>query len=136
VKDILRSLVIEDWQSEPHYQHQNYAERQWQELKKVVHRIMDSSSNSPPECWALCCHYCCLIYNRMSSPTLGNDTPYFRLHSQLPDHISTIPNFTCYQGVYYQHHASASESIIETRKAYGHFVRFAENFGHSLTCKF
>jgi hypothetical protein len=48
VQDILRALVIEDWQREPHYQHQNYAERCWQELKKVVHRVMDSSG-APPE---------------------------------------------------------------------------------------
>jgi hypothetical protein len=34
IQDILRSLVNEDWQSKPHYQHQNYAEHQWQELKQ------------------------------------------------------------------------------------------------------
>jgi hypothetical protein len=133
VQDILCSLVIEDWQSEPHYQHQNYAERHRQELKKFVHRVMDSA-NAPPECWALCCHYCGFILNWMSSPTLNDDTPYFRLHSQLPD-ISMIPNFTFYQGVYYQHHASGSESIIQTREAYSHFVGFAENVGHTLTYK-
>jgi hypothetical protein len=134
VQDILRSLVIEDWQSEPHYQHQNYAERRWQELKKVVHRVMDSSG-APPELSALCCQYCAFILNRMSSPLLDHeDTPYFRLHQQLPD-ISMIPVFTFYQEVYYQHHSSTSEAILKTRESLGHFVGFAEHVGHSLTYK-
>jgi hypothetical protein len=72
----------------------------------------------------------------MSSPRLNNDTPYFRLHSQLLPDISMIPNFTFYQGVYYQQHSSsASESIIQTCEAHGHFVGFAESVGHSLTYK-
>jgi hypothetical protein len=27
VKDVLRAFIIDDWQSEPYYQHQNFAER-------------------------------------------------------------------------------------------------------------
>ena len=33
VKDILRYLFIEDWQSEPYHQHQKPAERRYQDLK-------------------------------------------------------------------------------------------------------
>jgi hypothetical protein len=29
IVDILRSLCIDAWQSEPHYQHQNFAEHRW-----------------------------------------------------------------------------------------------------------
>ena len=29
VQEILRSLCIDDWQSEPNYQHQNFAEQRW-----------------------------------------------------------------------------------------------------------
>ena len=36
VKDILRVYGIKDWQSEPHHQHQNYAERAYQEVKKFA----------------------------------------------------------------------------------------------------
>ena len=32
VRDILRAYLIDDWQSEPHHQHQNYAERRIQIL--------------------------------------------------------------------------------------------------------
>ena len=33
VKDIFHALCINDWQSEPRYQHQNFAERQRKHLK-------------------------------------------------------------------------------------------------------
>ena len=36
VRDILRVYGIKDWQSEPHHQHQNYAERAYQEVKKFA----------------------------------------------------------------------------------------------------
>jgi hypothetical protein len=79
--------------------------------------------------------YCAFILNRMSSPLLDHDTPYFHLHQQLLPDISMIPVFTFYQEVYYQHHASSSEAILKTREALGHFVGFAEHVGHSLTYK-
>ncbi len=41
VADILRAYRIRDWQSEPHHQHQNYAERRIQEVKKYVNTILD-----------------------------------------------------------------------------------------------
>ena len=33
VLDILRALFISDWQSKPYYQHQNPAERRYQDIK-------------------------------------------------------------------------------------------------------
>ena len=41
VKDILRHLVIGDWQSEPHHQHQNIAEKRFQDIKKMTNRLLD-----------------------------------------------------------------------------------------------
>ena len=35
VQDLLRAYVIDDWQSEPHHQHQNFAERRIQTLKRL-----------------------------------------------------------------------------------------------------
>ena len=32
VQDILRGYAIKDWQSEPHYQHQNFAERGYRDI--------------------------------------------------------------------------------------------------------
>ena len=55
VKDILRYLFIDDWQSEPHYQHQNPAERRYQDLKRITNRILDRTG-APPELWLLALH--------------------------------------------------------------------------------
>ena len=41
VNDILRNLIIGAWQSEPHMQHQNPAERRWQTVKRLANTIMD-----------------------------------------------------------------------------------------------
>ena len=41
VLDILRNLMISDWQSEPHQQHQNPAESQYQDAKRLANRLLD-----------------------------------------------------------------------------------------------
>ena len=40
-KDILRLYSIDDAQSEPHYQHQNQAERKIQDVKRAMNNAMD-----------------------------------------------------------------------------------------------
>ena len=40
VQDILRNLMISDWQSEPHQQHQNPAERRYQDVKRVTNTLL------------------------------------------------------------------------------------------------
>ena len=56
VLDILRALVIDNWQSEPYFQHQNYAERRWQDLKKYTNWVMDITG-APEDAWLLCLEY-------------------------------------------------------------------------------
>ena len=41
VKDILRAMCISDWQSEPHQQQQNPAERRYQTIKSIANTILD-----------------------------------------------------------------------------------------------
>ena len=53
VKDILRMYCIKDAQSEPGYQHQNYAERRIQDVKRITNSIMDRVS-CPSGYWLLC----------------------------------------------------------------------------------
>jgi hypothetical protein len=48
VKDIVRSLIIGDWQSEPHQKHQNPAERKYQDVKRKAKTNMDCT-RSPPQ---------------------------------------------------------------------------------------
>jgi hypothetical protein len=85
---ILRALVIADWQSEPHYQHQNHAERRWQDVKRAIHHTMDTS-NAPADMWYLCLEYVTYILNRLSTPSLNGQTPLSMINGQIPD-ISLI----------------------------------------------
>ena len=41
VKDILLALFIDDWKSEPHYHHQNFAERRCQTVKRQPNTLLD-----------------------------------------------------------------------------------------------
>ena len=68
VKDILRYLFIDNWQSEPHYQHQNPAERRYQDLKRITNRILDRTG-APPELWLLALQYTSYLLNHCRSIT-------------------------------------------------------------------
>ena len=53
VKSILRTyaaITIKDWQSEPHFRHQNYCERTYQEVKKFANWVMNWSG-APLAAW-------------------------------------------------------------------------------------
>ena len=75
VKEILCAYCIADWQSEPHHQHQNYAEWWIQQLKSLVNTIMDRVS-APANTWFLCLQYVTSILNFMYSEKI-KCTPLF-----------------------------------------------------------
>ena len=52
VKQLQRMYCIDDAQSEPHYQHQNYAERKIQDVKRMSNNIMDRVG-CPAKYWLL-----------------------------------------------------------------------------------
>ena len=132
VRQILRALVIKDWQSEPRYQHQNYAERQWQIVKRQTHVILDRSG-APGNLWFLCMEYVAFILNRLSTTSLDGRAPLTVLNGQIPD-ISMIPTFTFYEKVYYKHYRKETVNF-ETLEELGYFVGFSEHCGHDLTFK-
>ena len=43
VRDVLRHLCIKGWQSEPHYQHQNAAERRYQDVKRNTNSVLNTT---------------------------------------------------------------------------------------------
>ena len=45
VIDILRALCIYSWQSEPHQQQRNPAERRYQEIKRTTNTLLDRSGS-------------------------------------------------------------------------------------------
>ena len=58
--------LIKDKQSEPHYQHQNPIERRIQDLKRMMHGIMDRVG-CPPSFWLLCLLYVIHLLNVLSN---------------------------------------------------------------------
>ena len=61
-QDILRALFISSWQSKPHQQQQNPAERKYQMLKWYTNTIL-SHTSAPANTWLLCLLYVCFLLN-------------------------------------------------------------------------
>ena len=45
VKDVLRQFCIKDWQSEPYFQHQNAAERRYQDVKRNTNNVLNLAAS-------------------------------------------------------------------------------------------
>ena len=129
VREILRMYAIKDFRCEPHHQHQNFAERQIQEVKKRCNTLMDRTG-TPASYWLLCTNYAVYILNRLSSASLNQKTPLEVATGQQPD-ISAILAFHWYQPVYYRSPKSPYPSISPERS--GRVVGFAEHQGDALT---
>ena len=115
VKDILRSYVIKDWQSEPHQQQQNYSERIYQDVKKNTNWVLNWSG-APPQTWLWAFQYCAYIMNRTARKALGWRTPYEALYGQTPN-ISVMLKFVfweiCYIANYEEDGASFPSESTE-----------------------
>ena len=66
MKDLFWMYLIQDRQSEPHYQHQNPIEHHIQDLKWMMHGIMDHDA-SPPSSWLLCILYVIGLLNVLTN---------------------------------------------------------------------
>ena len=66
MKDLFRMYIIKDKQSEPNYQHQIPIEHRIQELKRMMHGIMDRVG-CPPSFWLLCLLYVIHLLNVLSN---------------------------------------------------------------------
>ena len=66
MKDLFHMYLIKDKQSEPHYQHQNPIECRIQDLKRVMHGIMERVG-CPPSFWMLCLLYMIHLLNVLSN---------------------------------------------------------------------
>ena len=75
VLDILRNLFIADWQSKPYNQHQNPAERRYQDVKRATNVLLDRTG-APAYTWLEAITYVCFILNVSSNESLGWKTPY------------------------------------------------------------
>ena len=129
VKQILRMYAIKDFRCEPHHQHQNFAERQIQEVKKRCNALMDRTG-APASYWLLCTNYAVYILNHLSSASLNQRTPIEVATGQQPD-ISAILAFYWFQPVYYRSTKVSYPSNSQERS--GRIVGFAEHRGDALT---
>ena len=137
VKDILRALCIDDWQSEPEYQHQNFAELRWKFLKRNGQWVMNYR-NVAPNAWLLCLQWVADVMNHTSERSLGGRPPLQVLTGQTID-ISILLLFIFWDIVYCARYDDASYSgqigSTKSSEIRGRFVGFAWNVGHALTFK-
>ena len=133
VTDLLRSLFIKDYQSEPYHQHQNKAENRFGLAKHYTNTVMNTSG-CPAYCWLLCLQYICVVLNHLASPTLQGICPVQALEGTTPD-ISFLLHFSFYEPVYYRIDSSEPDLNFpsSSNEKKGYWVGFADNQGDSLT---
>ena len=100
VTDLLRSLFIQDYQSEPYHQHQNKAENRFGLAKRYTNTVMNTSGCTAC-CWLLCLQYIFVVLNHLASPTLQGICPVQALEGTTPV-ISFLLHFSFYEPVYYR----------------------------------
>jgi hypothetical protein len=98
VKDVLRSMIIQHWQSEPHYQHQNFSKHHWQHFKHNVNWFMNWQ-NVDPDAWLLLCEWVADVMNHTSEESLGGRIPMSVLTGETID-ISIFLVFLFWDVVY------------------------------------
>ena len=133
VTDLLRSLFIKDYQSEPYHQHQNKAENRFGLAKRYTNTVMNTSG-CPACCWLLCLQYICVVLNHLASPTLQGICPVQALEGTTPD-ISFLLHFSFYEPIYYRLDSSEPDLNFpsSSNEKKGYWVGFADNQGDSLT---
>ena len=99
VKELLNMLMIKQHVSEPHNKNQNYAERVWRDIKRMVERLLDLS-DAPPYTWLLALQYVCFIKNHVAQEKLGGRTAIEWVLGFTPD-ISVLLIFLFWEPVHY-----------------------------------
>ena len=130
VKDILRTLVIPSWQSEPHQHQQNPAERRYQTVVHLVNLLLDRTG-APPNLWLEALKYVCYLLNHTYNLSIDG-IPLEKLTGKQVD-ISALLRFHWYQPVYYKDTSSTKRYPSKSPELRGHIVGIAEHVGHDLT---
>jgi hypothetical protein len=99
VLDLLRLYGIKDFQSEPHRQHQIFAERKIGDTKCLTNAIMDCTGTGV-RFWLLCLFYVGFLLNHLTSDTLPGITPIKVSTGQAPA-ILALLQFRWFEAVLY-----------------------------------
>ena len=129
--DFLRYYCIDQWQSEPYHQNQNFAENRINDVKRITNILLDRTG-TPAHVWLLCLTFVCFLLNNTAHPSLKWNTPLFTLTGQRND-ISMLLCFVWFQPVYYKVYEKSFPS--ESQEARGRFVGISEHVGHRMTFK-
>jgi hypothetical protein len=130
VLDILRPFFISAWQSKPHQQQQNPAERRIQIIMNTSNRIMDRVG-APAHTWLLCLLYVCYLLNHTYNESI-KDVLLNRLTGTTVD-ISPLLRFHFWQKVYYKREENTFPS--ESKEGVGHIFGISEHVGPMMTWK-
>ena len=84
VLDILRAYAIDDWQSEPHLQHQNPAEQRYQTIKNYTNAILEQTG-APAYNLHLCITYVCALLSLMFCDAIRGQILLMALTGQTTD---------------------------------------------------
>ena len=84
VADLLRSLFIEQYESEPCHQHQNKAEQHYGVVKRYINTLMNLTG-APAHNWVLYLVYVRSLLNITASPAPDRITLLQALTGQVPD---------------------------------------------------
>lgn len=128
INDLLRLYCIDDYQSEPHHQHQNYAENKIGKIKDVTNRLM-ARVGCPPSMWLLSIMYVTHLLNYLATESLNWQVPLQILWGFTPD-ASMFMAFHFWQQVFY-----AVDDIFPSvfPEKLGRIVGFACGIGDALT---
>ncbi len=121
--------MISDWQSEPNQQHQNPAERHYQDVKRLTNTLLDRTG-APSSFWFLAMTHACFILNHTVNASIGYTVPMAMLTGVTQD-ISPLLQFKWYEPVYYREEETAFPS--ESKESFGWFVGITDNAGHAST---
>ena len=136
VLEVCRSLNIDNWQSEPKYQHQEFAERRWQDVQANLIWFMNWR-DIPPGAWLLCLIWISQIMNCTSEKSLGWRPPLQVLTGQTID-ISILLLFLFWDLVYVAKNDVDDVNFTGSDKANEvlcRFVGFSDDVGHAFTFK-
>ncbi|KAL7570793.1 hypothetical protein ACA910_014422 [Epithemia clementina (nom. ined.)] len=133
VDDLLRSLLIKVFNSEPHHQHQNFAENMFGTTLEWTNQIMNFSG-ARACMWLLALQYVVYLRNYLASPALDGQCPLFALTGQTQD-ISHLTHFHFNQPVYYRIDDEARSFPSSGTELPGHWVGFGEHVGDLMTWK-
>ena len=121
MKNIQRLYMIQDRQSEPHYQHQNPIERRIQDVKHMSNNIMDCIG-CPTKFWLLCTLFTISLLNHLVK--VNGAIPMSLITSQVTD-IPAFLTFHFWEEVFFEEPDSS--------KRLGRWVGIAAKHRDALT---